>query len=130
MGPVNWFAVVLAAFVAAGIDFLWRRTAFLTSGPPASREGQWTGKPWLVFIVMLIAAAMLGHAFARIGSQTLDAKPWLFFMQSGGIAIAFIIPAVWLTNLRGSAALRTRLADSGLWLTSYLAIGTVFWALG
>ena len=36
--------------------------------------------------------------FARVGAETLAAKPWLYFMMSGGLAIAFVIPALWISS--------------------------------
>ena len=50
-------------------------------------------------------------------------------MQSGGIAVAFIIPALWISYARRRLSRREALVDSGYWLVTYLATGTVFWAL-
>ncbi len=131
MGPVNWIAVVLAANVAVALGIVWHGPLFRTGRPllggaGGSRSRNW----WLVVGVMLLAAAMLGHAFARIGPETLAAKPWLYFMQSGGIAIAFVVPALWLTHARHGATVRERAVDAGFWLAAYLTMGAVFWALG
>lgn len=102
---------------------LFRSGRPLLGGPPARRA-------WgLVLAVFLLAAAMLGHSFARIGPETLAAKPWLYFMQSGGIALAFVAPAVWLTHARRDTPPRIRLIDIGFWLAAYLAMGLVFWAM-
>ena len=59
MGPVNWVAVILAAMLAVALGFVWRG--------PLLRQAHWpnylaTGG------VMLLASAMLGHAYARIGA--------------------------------------------------------------
>ena len=120
MGPVNWAAVILAAMLAVAIGFVWRGPLF--------RQSRWphyavTGG------VMLLASAMLGHAYARIGAETLAVKPWLYLMQSGGIATAFVIPAVMLTMARARVSWQERLLDAGYWLIAYLAMGTVFWLL-
>jgi hypothetical protein len=72
---------------------------------------------------------MLGHALARIGADKLAAKPWLYWMQSGGIALAFIIPALWITQARSGTARRDMAVDAGFWLVVYLLTGTVFFAL-
>jgi hypothetical protein len=72
---------------------------------------------------------MLGHSYARIGAETLAAKPWLYWMQSGGIALAFIGPAVFISYAHQRVARREALVDAGFWLAVYLATGTVFWAL-
>ena len=118
MGPVNWVAVIAAGAVAAGLRLAWAK-AF------GRHPGSYAG----LVIVALIASAMLGHAFARIGSETLDAKPWLYFMQTGGIALAFIIPALWLAMGAANASARLRWQESVYWLGAFLAIGGVFWVL-
>lgn len=131
MGPVNWVAVVLAAAVAFVIGILWK-------SPPA-RNGRRSilggpmrpgGDTVLAVVVFLLAAVMLGHGFARIGAETLAAKPWLYFMQTGGTALFFVLPAVWLTHTRNGAEPARRLLDCALWLVAYLAMGLVFWILG
>jgi hypothetical protein len=130
MGPVNWLAVILAANLAVGIGIVWHGPLFRTGRPLLEGPGGAARNYTSVVIVMLLAAAMLGHSFARIGAETLHAKPWLYFMQSGGLAIAFVIPALWLTNARNGAGRRERLIDCGFWLAAYLAMGATFWALG
>ena len=129
MGPVNWIAVVLAANLAVAVGIVWHGPLFRTGrqlleGPGRARSFG------TVVLVMLIGAAMLGHSFARIGAETLGAKPWLYFMQSGGVALAFVVPAVWLTQARAGAGARQRLVDCGFWVAAYLTMGATFWALG
>ena len=46
-------------------------------------------------ILLFLTAAMMGHMFARVGVDRLDAKPWLYFMMSGGLALFFVIPALY-----------------------------------
>ena len=129
MGPVNWVAVVLAANLAVAVGIVWHGPLFRTGRPLL--DGTTRGKSYaVVVIVMLLAAAMLGHSFARIGADTLAAKPWLYFMQSGGLALAFVMPALWLTHARNGTPRRDRLIDCGYWLAAYLTMGAVFWALG
>jgi Protein of unknown function (DUF1761) len=129
MGPMNWIAVVLAANLAVGLGIVWHGPLFRT-GRPLLEGPNATPKDFGISVgIMLVGAIMLGHNFARIGPETLDAKPWLYFMQSGGVAIAFVIPALWLMFLRQGASLRERLIECGYWLAAYLAMGAVFWAL-
>ncbi len=128
MGPVNWVAVVLAAGVAALLGALWHGPLFRT-GRLIPQRGTAAANLGLTVFVMLIGTVMLGHNYARIGVDTLALKPWLYWMQSGGIAIAFIIPALWLASVRAGTDIRSRLIERGFWFVAYLAIGTVFWAL-
>jgi len=130
MSPVNWLAVLLAATLAVAVGLVWNGPLFRTGRQLLPGNSRPTGNFLLAGAVFLIGAAMLGHAFARIGSETLAVKPWLYFMQSGGIAIAFVIPAVWLTHLRSGTETRKRVVDCGFWLVAYLAMGSVFWVLG
>lgn len=117
MGPMNWPAVVLAAALAVALGFVWP-------------NGKGRGQLVTAAVVMLLGAAMLGHAFARIGPDTLAIKPWLYPMQSGGIALFFIAPALWLANARAGVDVRSRLIDAGYWVVAYLGMGGVFWLLG
>ena len=134
MGPVNWLAVILAANLAVAVGVVWNGPLFGTGRPllqGLGPDGKAPAKNWgIVLAVMLIASAMLGHMYARIGSATLAVKPWLYWMQSGGLAVAFVIPALWLSALRAGADRRVAALDCGFWLVAYLTMGTVFWALG
>ena len=118
MGEVDWQGVALAALAAAAVLAVAFRNA------AASRRAGWISAGVLF---SLIPAVMLGHALARIGPDKLSAKPQLFFMQSGGLALAFVIPALWLTQLRDYAPRRQTVIDSLAFLIAYLAMGAVFW---
>jgi hypothetical protein len=134
MGPVNWLAVIMAAILAVTLRMVWHGVLFRTGRPLLTGGGGENERPrstnfLIVLAVMLLATTMLGHNYARLGAQTLAAKPWLYWMQSGGLAVAFVIPAVWLGYVRTGASRRLLLVDGGFWLAAYLAMGTVFWAL-
>ncbi|WP_395331506.1 DUF1761 domain-containing protein [Novosphingobium sp. BL-8H] len=129
MGPVNWLAVFLAAALAIAVGIVWHGPMFRTGRQLFPGNAQRTANYGVVGLVMLVSSIMLGHNFARIGEATLAAKPWLYFMQTGGVAIAFVIPAVWLTHLRLSTEPLKRVVDCAFWLVAYLAMGLVFWAL-
>lgn len=114
MGPMNWAAVLLAGLAAAGVLLLFWR----------GRLALWA------YGLAILPAAMLGHALARIGAEKLAAKPQLYFMQSGGLALAFVLPAVWMLGLRSGAEKAAMLRDSAAFALSYLAMGAVFYFLG
>ena len=78
-------------------------------------------------VLLSVSASMMGHMFARVGAETLAIKPWLYFMMSGGLAIAFVIPALWTSYTHQRISTRLALIDAGFWLVAYLAMGTVFW---
>ncbi|MGE3693335.1 MAG: DUF1761 domain-containing protein [Novosphingobium sp.] len=130
MGPINWIAVILAANLAVGVGIVWNGPLFRTGRALLEGDGAGPKNYGVSVLIMVLGSAMLGHNFARIGAATLEAKPWLYFMQSGGIAIAFVIPATWLANSRQRVDLKGRFVDAGFWLAAYLAMGTVFWVLG
>lgn len=116
MGPMNWAGVALAALAAAAVLALfWRGT------------GQ--GGNWWIYLLQLVPAVMLGHALARIGPEKLAAKPQLYFMQAGGLALAIVIPALWMVGRRGGQPASATLRDSAAFLLAYLAMGAVFLAL-
>jgi hypothetical protein len=129
MGPVNWLAVFLAAALAFAISVVWNGPVFRTGRQLLPGRSKHAGNYTVVGLLLLVSAAMLGHNFARIGAETLAMKPWLYFMQTGGVAIAFVIPAVWLTHLRGRTEPMRRVVDCMFWLMAYLAMGLVFWLL-
>ncbi|MCT2399757.1 DUF1761 domain-containing protein [Novosphingobium mangrovi (ex Huang et al. 2023)] len=130
MGPVNWLAVFLAAALALAVGLVWNGPLFRTGRQLLQGNAESGGNYMLVGFVFLISSVMLGHNFARIGAETLSAKPWLYFMQTGGIALAFVVPAVWLTHLRDRVEPMRRVVDCAFWLVAYLAMGLVFWVLG
>ncbi len=115
MGPVNWLAVVAAALAAlafgAGVQ-----------GPAARRPGQ----VLLAGALLLLTASMMGHMFARVGAATLAVKPWLYFMMSGGLALAFVAPALAIGEARAGASAGKLLRGAAFWIASYLLMGLVF----
>ncbi len=115
MGPVDWFAVVAAAVAATAVLLAFRRR-----GSPLGIAG--------LVLVMLVPAAMLGHALARIGAAKLALKPQLYFMQSGGLAAAFIIPALWVSLSRNGQR-HAFLREAGMWLIALLAMGLAFYLI-
>ena len=110
MGPVNWIAVAVAGLAGALLLHLIE-----------ARKGG-TRRLACLALVMLVASAMLGHALARIGSERLALKPALYFMQSGGLAAAFVAPALLVNGVKLVRAL--------YWVVAYLAMGWVFWFMG
>ncbi len=133
MGPVNWLAVGAAVVAALLVSALWYgplygRARLGEVGPGGLGIRNAPGRTLaLSAAALFITAAMMGHMFARVGAETLAAKPWLYFMMSGGLAIAFVIPALWTSYAQQRISTRLALIDAGFWLAAYLAMGAVFW---
>ena len=135
MGPVNWLAVVVAALVALGVSLVWTmrlfgraRLAELGPGGLGQRVSPWRTIV-LTFLLLLLSASMIGHMFARVGPATLAVKPWLYFMMSGGLAGAFVVPAMAINYINLRISLRLVLIDAGMWLIAYLSMGLTFFLM-
>lgn len=133
LGPVNWIAVGLAALAAGTLALGWFGPAF---GPAKTRKvagGRFVARRHparfaaLAGLMLLLTATMLGHMFARVGPATLADKPWLYFMMSGGLALTFVIPALWTSFAHIRVPTRVALIDAGYWLVAYLTMGLVFY---
>ena len=123
MGAVNWIAVLLAGLAgAAALIALLARL-------PARVRGEAGRGALLASALMTFSAIMLGHNFARIGPETLAAKPWLYWMMSGGFALWFVAPALLLSLGRQGVAWARRLVEAAVWIAAYLVMGTVFFLL-
>ena len=109
----------MAAWIVAaglGVLFYGRRAA---PRPPYWLHG-------IAALLLFVSAAMLGHMFARVGEATLAAKPWLYLIMAGGLALTFIGPALFITAVRRGGEVGEALKDWGYWLAAYLAMGGVF----
>jgi hypothetical protein len=122
-------AVVLAAGLATALRIVWYgplagRASLLPGADMPGGTRRPTG--WVgVGLALLVGAAMLGHMFARLS----PGKSWLYFMMSGGVAIAFIIPAVWIAHGQRPVPGGPFAREAAYWLFAYLGMGTVFWLL-
>ncbi len=135
MGPVNGLAVLVAAMIALVVSMVWYgplhgRARLEELGPGGLGHRIAPLRTLAIsFALLLLSSAMIGHMFARVGAATLAAKPWLYLMMSGGLAIAFVIPAMWINYLNLRISLRLALIDAGFWLSAYLAIGLTYWGM-
>ena len=136
MGPMNWLATALAAVLAFAVGALWYGPLFGRAkleevGPGGlaarSHPGRTLG---ITAVLLLVSATMMGHMFARLPAESLAARPWLYFMMAGGLAIGFVIPALWISYTHQKLTTRLAMIDAGYWLVSYLAMGFAFWVVG
>ena len=136
MGPVDWVAVVAAAIAAFALAALWYGPLFGRAkleevGPGGLAARSHPGRTMAITgAMLLLSSSMIGHMFARVGPETLGAKPWLYFMMAGGLALAFVVPALLVSYTHQRLSSRHTAIDAGYWQTAYLAMGAVFWALG
>ena len=135
MGPVNWLGVLVATVVALIVSALWygpvhgrTRVEELGPGGLGQRIAPWRTM-MVTFVLLLISATMVGHMFARVGAATLAIKPWLYFMMTGGLAGAFIIPAMLVNYMNLRVSRRMALIDAGFWMLAYLAMGLTFYLI-
>ncbi len=132
MGSVNWLGVLLAAAAALALEQLWYGPLFgriktAATGPRSLARGIPVAQITITFVLLLISAIMLGHMFARVGRETLAMKPWLYFMMSGGLAVTFIVPALWITLGHQRSLLEATITHATFWICAYLVMGTTFW---
>ena len=125
MGPVNWLAVILAVGAALFVAAMWYGPIFGHARRAVLAPGMLLMTAGLLFLT----SAMMGHMFARVGAATLGMKPWLYFMMSGGLAGAFVIPALMVSYTQQRVAMRIALIDAGFWLIAYLTMGLTFFLL-
>lgn len=118
MGPVDWIAVVVAWAAAALVGALFYGWRAMPRAPLAQHGA--------AAALLFVSAVMMGHMFARVGEATLGAKPWLYPMMSGGLALTFIGPALFITAVRRGHSARGALFDCAAWLATYLAMGAAF----
>lgn len=118
MGAVNWLAVALAALAGTGLVLGWYRW-LMPAGKPLGLAG--------ALGACAIAAVMLGHNFARIGVETLGAKPWLYWMMAGGFALWFAAPVLFVALGRQGVPVRVRLSECAAWIAAFLVMGTAFY---
>ncbi|WP_225207768.1 DUF1761 domain-containing protein [Novosphingobium huizhouense] len=134
MGPVNWLSVLVAALVALLVSALWYgplfgRARLAEVGPGGLGVRAAPARTVLLSsVLLLVTSSMMGHMFARVGHETLAVKPWLYFMMSGGLAIAFVVPSLWISYTHQRISTRLALIDAGYWIAAYLAMGLTFFA--
>ncbi len=133
MGPVNWLAVLVAAFAAFAVGAIWYGALFskawqrATGFSDAEVKGISTAAIFgATFLLELISAAMLGHFYARV----MPSKPFIYLMMSCGLAIAFIIPAMAVNYIHLRKSWQLFAIDAVHWLVAYAAMGAVFLGMG
>lgn len=126
---VNWLAVVLAAlggFLVGGIWYgpvmgkRWMLAVGKTENDlkninPAKTYG-------FTFLLALLASWTLAHTFA---SYAIDLSDFVKILTAFGVALGFIVPALWTNYLFQGAKRSLYLIDAGYWLIFYTVMGVV-----
>ena len=133
MGEIDWLAAIIAPNLALAVGLVWYGPLFGGGRPLIEAREPGAPRPSRAFGLMigalLVSSLMIAHNFARIGPERLNERPWLYLMMSGGLALAFVAPALFIGLGRHGVGLRDRLVDCGYWIAAYLAMGLVFLAL-
>lgn len=126
---VNWLAVVLAALAGFVVGGLW--------------YGPIMGKSWMVavgkteddlkninpaktygftFLLALLASWTLAHTFASYGKEL---SVLVKIVTGFGVALGFILPALWTNYIFQDAKKPLFWIDGTYWLLFYTAMGAV-----
>ncbi|MBX7459594.1 DUF1761 domain-containing protein [Qipengyuania huizhouensis] len=126
---VNWLAVVLAALGGFLVGGIW--------------YGPVMGKRWMLavgktaddlkninpvktygctFLLALLASWTLAHTFA---SYAIDLSDFVKILTAFGVALGFIVPALWTNYLFQGAQRPLYWIDAGYWLIFYTVMGLV-----
>lgn len=126
---VNWLAVVLAAlggFVVGGIWYgpvmgkswmaaVGKTEEDLKDANPAKIYG-------FTFLLALLASWTLAHTFV---SYAIDLSDFVKILTAFGVALGFIVPALWTNYLFQGSKRPLYWIDAGYWLIFYTVMGTV-----
>ncbi|NNC72085.1 MAG: DUF1761 domain-containing protein [Sphingomonadaceae bacterium] len=129
---VNWLAVVLAALAGFVVGGIW--------------YGPLLGKRWMAaigmteddmenvhksdglvkiygstFLLSLVASWTLAHVFATYPDLAFN----IMVLTAFGVALGFVVPALWTNYLFQGSNRSLFLIDGGYWLLFYTAMGLV-----
>ena len=126
---VNWLAVVLAALAGFVVGGLWygpvmgrRWMAAVGFTEEDVQGGNMVKLYGFTFLLALLASWTLAHTFA---SYAKDLDFGIKVMTAFGVALGFIVPALWTNYLFQRANKALFWIDAGYWLLFYVAMGTV-----
>ncbi|MEQ9662629.1 MAG: DUF1761 domain-containing protein [Parasphingopyxis sp.] len=125
---VNWLAVVLAALAGFVVGGLWygpvmgkRWMAAVGVTEEQIREGNMVKTYGFTFLLSLLASWTLAHVFATYPDLAFS----VMVLTAFGVALGFVVPALWTNYLFQGAKRSLFLIDGGYWLLFYTAMGLV-----
>lgn len=125
---VNWLAVVLAALAGFVVGGIWygplmgkRWMAALGKNQEDIQGGNMVKTYGFTFLLSLLASWTLAHTFATYPELAFE----VMVLTAFGVALGFVIPALWTNYLFQDAKRPLYLIDGGYWLLFYTAMGAV-----
>ncbi|MFN2259420.1 MAG: DUF1761 domain-containing protein [Parasphingopyxis sp.] len=125
---VNWLAVVLAALAGFVVGGIWygplmgkRWMAAVGISEQQVREGSMVKTYSFTFLLSLLASWTLAHVFATYPELAFS----LMVMTAVGVALGFVVPALWTNYLFQGVRRPLYWIDGGYWLLFYTAMGLV-----
>lgn len=125
---VNWLAVLLAALAGFVVGGIWygplmgkRWMAAVGVTEQEVREGSMVKTYGFTFLLSLLASWTLAHVFATYP----DLAFGVMVMTAFGVALGFVVPALWTNYLFQGAKRPLFWIDGGYWLLFYTAMGLV-----
>ena len=129
----HWLAVIVAAILGFVIGGLWYGPVFGKKWQSLSELSdermQAANMPMifaLVALLNLFSAFILDHVLGTYGRPDLSVT----MMITGGIALAFVVPAFAINYLFARKPLALFAIDAGYWLLIYVAMGAALSILG
>ena len=126
---VNWLAVVLAALTGFVVGGIWYGPVMGKSWMAAVGKTEADLKEvnpirtyGLTFLLALLASWTLAHTFASYGK---DLSVTVKIVTGFGVALGFILPALWTNYLFQDARKPLFWIDGVYWLLFYTAMGAV-----
>lgn len=125
---VNGLAVVLAALAGFAVGGIWygplmgkRWMAAVGVAEQEVREGSMVKTYGFTFLLSLLASWTLAHVFATYPALAFE----IMVLTAFGVALGFVVPALWTNYLFQGAKRPLFWIDGGYWLLFYTAMGLV-----
>ncbi len=130
---VNWLAVILAAAAGFVVGGLWygplmgkRWMAAVGITEQQIREGNMVKTYGFTFLLSLLASWTLAHVFATYPDLPFS----IIVLTAFGVALGFVVPALWTNYLFQGTKRSLFFIDAGYWLLFYAAMGIVHGLMG
>jgi len=129
---VNWLAVLIGALAGFVVGSIWYGPVFGKKWMAASGLAEEDlknanmGKIYgATFVLSLVISWTMAHTFASylFGGAELGAAEKI--LTGFGVALGFVVPAIWINYLFGQKPRALFWIDGGYWLVFFTAVGAV-----